>query len=163
MKNISAGLLMYRWKQNELEILLCHPGGPLYEGKDNGYWGIPKGEVEADETILQGAIREFTEETGLEPCTGELISLGRVIEGSGKIIYTWAFQGNCDTDQPVQSNLFQMEWPPRSGKIQSFPEVDQLQFFTPNVARVKIECVQRQFIERLEKHLYIVDQFKVAL
>lgn len=163
MKNISAGLFMYRWKQDKLEVLLCHPGGPLYEGKDNGYWGIPKGKVEANETILQGAFREFAEETGFEPCISELISLGSVTEKSGKLICAWAFQGNCDTDQPVQSNLFQMEWPPRSGRIQSFPEVDQLQFVTPDMARIKIECIQRQFVERLEKHLHLGYQIKEAL
>lgn len=163
MKLISAGLLMYRWNQENLEVLLCHPGGPLYEGKDNGFWGIAKGNVEAGETILQGAFREFTEETGLKPCSSELISLGRITEKGGKIVYAWAFQGDCDTERSVQSNLFQMEWPPRSGKIQSFPEVDQLQFFTPDAARSKIECIQKQFIERLEKHLHIDSQFKVAL
>lgn len=149
---ISAGFMMYRWNSGKLEVLLGHPGGPLYAGKDNGYWGIPKGHVEASETILAAAFREFAEETGLpQPAIGNLLTLGRVIERDGKIIYAWAFPGTCDTTLPAESNLFTMEWPPRSGVIQAFPEIDRLAFFDTDTAMQKIEIGQRQFIIRLEE------------
>ncbi len=160
---ISAGLLMYRWNHTDFELLLCHPSGPLYEHKDNGYWGIPKGQVEANETILEAAFREFSEETGLQVTAHELIPLGRIMERKGKAVYAWAFEGECNTSLPVQSNLFEMEWPPRSGKLQSFPEVDRLAFYTPDKAFCKIEQVQKQFIERLEKQLNVGKPFKAAL
>jgi predicted NUDIX family NTP pyrophosphohydrolase len=160
---ISAGLLMYRRNGDALEILLCHPGGPLYEHKDHGCWGIPKGQVEANETIVEAAFREFTEETGLRIEAPELIPLGKVMERNGKAVYAWAFEGDCNTGMPVESNLFEMEWPPQSGRMQFFPEVDRLAFYTPELAVCKIEYAQKQFIERLEKHLNMGKQFKVAL
>lgn len=159
---VSAGLMMYRWNKGSLEVLLAHPGGPLYSSKDHGCWSIPKGHVERNETIPAAALREFTEETGLNFNGQKLLSLGKTTERSGKRIYIWAFCGNCDTALPVNSNLFEMEWPPNSGHIGSFPEVDRLSFFTPSAARTKIEFAQLAFIDRLEQALYIGSRYRKA-
>lgn len=148
--------MMYRWNSGKLEVLLGHPGGPLYVKKDNGYWGIPKGHVEANETVLAAAFREFAEETGLpHPRIENLLTLGKIIERSGKIVYAWAFAGTCDTNLPVESNLFTLEWPPQSGKTQLFPEIDLLAFFDTQTAMRKIEVQQQQFVIRLEEAFYL--------
>ncbi len=150
---ISAGLLMYRLKKGCLEVLLAHPGGPYYAGKDDGYWGIPKGGMEVNESLMQTAIREFTEETGFSPTLQNLAFLGRVIDTDGKRVYAWAFAGDCDTSLTVNSNLFEMEWPEKSGIFQQFPEIDKLEFFSTQMARYKIEPRQAKFIDYLEKHI----------
>ncbi|MGE4589511.1 MAG: NUDIX domain-containing protein [Acidaminococcaceae bacterium] len=150
---ISAGLMMYRWRNGVLEVLLGHPGGPLYANKDRGYWGIPKGRVELNETFLAAAFREFQEETGLFPQEGELLPLGKVIERTGKNIYAWAFCDDCDTSLPLKSNLFEIEWPRNSGNICLYPEMDKISFFNTDVARSKIEIAQTGFIDCLEKQL----------
>jgi len=160
---VSAGLMMYRWNSGNLEVLLAHPGGPLYIAKDRGFWGIPKGQVESNETILAAAFREFIEETGLNPPVTTLLPLGGIIERSGKTIYAWAFQGDCDTTLPVNSNQFQMEWPPKSGELCYFPEIDRLTFFAVETAKIKIEAVQQHFIEQLEQHIYSLDCDRRAL
>jgi len=157
---VSAGLLMYRLTNDCLEVLLAHPGGPLYEGQDTGCWGIPKGEVEAGETVLAAAIREFTEETGLCAPTSYLLPLGTVTEPSGKVIHAWAFPGDCDTTQQVASNLFALEWPKGSGQIQLFPEVNKLDFCSLDRARQFIETPQTAFIVRLA--LILADGLKTA-
>ncbi|HEY3426184.1 MAG TPA: NUDIX domain-containing protein [Negativicutes bacterium] len=159
---VSAGLMMYRWNGSMLEILLSHPGGPLYVNKDYGYWGIPKGHVEPNETVLATAFREFSEETGLTPQIKDLLSLGKIIERSGKVVHAWAFQGECDTNLPVESNLFQMEWPPQSGNFQWFPEVDCLEFYDTETARRKIDCSQVKFIDQLEKQLLFSGRHCIA-
>jgi len=159
---VSAGLMMYRWNKESLEVLLAHPGGPLYSGKERGCWSIPKGQVEHNETIQAAALREFTEETGLSFTGQKLLPLGKTTERSGKRIYIWAFCGNCDTELPVNSNLFEMEWPPNSGHICSFPEVDRLDFFTTSAARNKIEFAQLAFIGRLEQALSIGSRYRKA-
>lgn len=151
LTKVSAGLMMYRWNMGSLEVLLAHPGGPLYSNKDNGYWSIPKGHVEQNETIPAAALREFTEETGLTYTGEKLLSLGKITERNGKRIYIWAFCGNCNPALPVNSNLFEMEWPPASGQLSFFPEVDRLGFFSASAARSKIELPQRAFIDRLEQ------------
>ncbi len=151
---VSAGLLMYRFGSNGLEVLLAHPGGPYYEGKDFGYWGIPKGQVENQETFFEAAVREFNEETGIRP-GGYFIFLGRIIENSGKNVFAWAFEGNWNTAQ-LSSNLFEMEWPPYSGTRQFFPEIDKIEFFTPEIARRKIHQSQNNFIDRLEDYLSLI-------
>lgn len=150
---VSAGLLMYRFNNGILEVLLGHPGGPYYMDKDNGYWGIPKGGVEANETLLETAIREFTEETGIFPVLKNCIYLGSVLENNGKIICIWAFRGSCDTSLPVNSNLFQMEWPELSGKLELFPEIDKIQFFSSHTAKYKIEAAQASLLRKLERYL----------
>ena len=143
----SAGLLMFRWKNGELQVLLAHPGGPLWGKKDAGVWTIPKGLYEGQESPLEAARREFTEETGF-PASGEFIPLGDIRQANGKIVSAWAFQGDCDP-AAVKSNLFEMEWPPRSGKNSSFPEVDRVGWFTIPEAKEKILPGQRPLLDRL--------------
>lgn len=145
---MSAGLLMYRTKDGLLEIFLAHPGGPLYRNKDQGYWTIPKGEPPENEPLLETAMREFEEETGIKP-SGSFLELGSIRQKGGKVVHAWAFEGDCDSHRFVRSNTFEMEWPPRSGCIQSFPEVDRAQFFTLAEAREKIKDAQWPLIERL--------------
>ena len=151
-QKISAGLLMYRINQGELEVFLAHPGGPFYINKDKGVWSIPKGLVEDGEDYLSAAKREFFEETGLEP-KGELIDLGKVRQSSGKIVYAWAFEGDYDPSKGVPSNHFEMQWPPNSGQIRSFPEIDQVNFFDLALAREKINPAQIEFLERLKDYI----------
>jgi len=144
----SAGLLMYRCRGNEPEVFLAHPGGPYFKNKDNGIWTIPKGEVEPDEALLAAAQREFKEETGITP-TGPFLPLGSIVQRSGKTVYAWAFAGDWDDTQPINSSLFPLEWPPRSGNIQWFPELDRAQFFSLTVAMVKIIPAQKPFLTTL--------------
>ena len=149
---ISAGLLMYCLRNGQLQVLLAHPGGPFYRNKDNGFWTIPKGEIAPDENGLDAAVREFTEETGITP-GNEFISLGTVKQKSGKTVHAWAFAGDRDEAVPIRSNTFELEWPPRSGHKQVFPEVDRALFFTVPEALEKINEAQREFIRRLEMFL----------
>src|SRR5450432_3162910 len=125
----SAGVLLYRRREGRLEVLLVHPGGPFWSKKDDGAWFIPKGELGPDEEPLSAARREFREELGSEPPAGEPLSLGTVKNKSGKLIYGWALEGTLDLST-FQSNTFSLEWPPRSGKMQEFPEVDRAAFFS---------------------------------
>lgn len=152
MKKISAGLLMYRWKAGRLDVFLAHPGGPYLKNKDWGYWGIPKGEVEANEAYLDAAGREFFEETGIR-AGGEFLPLGSVVLTSGKTVHAWAFAGDRDESQPLVSNKFQLEWPPHSGRQEWYPEIDQAAFFPLTVARRKITPAQGPFLDRLENLL----------
>lgn len=149
MGKTSAGLLMYRVSQGALEVLLAHPGGPFWRNKDEGAWSIPKGETDGEEELLAAAKREFFEETGITP-KGEFIALGSVKLKSGKMVRAWAFEGDCDTSR-IQSNMFAMEWPPKSGKMQQVAEIDKAEFFTLAVAREKINSAQVVFLERLEE------------
>ena len=151
-KKVSAGLLMYRIKSGLLEVFLVHPGGPFFAKKDEGVWSIPKGEIEAEEDFLKAAIREFEEETGLKP-TGEFLPLGKIKQKGGKIVYAWAFKGDCDENQPIQSNTFRIEWPPHSGKQKEFPEIDRAEFFEAETAKRKINPAQIILIERLQSFL----------
>ena len=149
-KNQSAGLLLYRYK-NRLEIFLVHPGGPLWKNKDNTAWSIPKGEFDENEEPLPAAIREFSEETGI-PVSGEFIELKPVIQKGGKKVFAWALEKNIDA-ATIRSNHFEMEWPPRSGKYQSFPEIDKGAWFTIDEAKKKINVMQAALIEELQKKL----------
>ena len=133
---VSAGLLMYKINQGAPEILLGHPGGPYYVDCDEGVWSIPKGQVEHGETLLDTAIREFSEETGWQPPTSGLITLGHIAT-TKKQIHIWAFVGNCDASQ-LCSNPFWLEWPPRSGKRGAFPEVDRMAYFDTEATLIKI-------------------------
>lgn len=148
---ISAGLLMYRL-DNGLEIFLAHLGGPLFKNKDDGFWGIPKGEVQEGEQLFAAALREFTEETGIT-ANGPFIPLHYIVQKSGKKVYAWAFQGTCDPAVPFNCNQFEMEWPPKSGKQQWFPEMDKAEFFPAAIARQKINPYQVPLIDRLEELL----------
>lgn len=147
MAKESAGLLMYRVRNGELEFLLAHPGGPLWKKKDAGVWTIPKGELAAGEEPLLAAQREFEEELGFKP-TGPFIELTPVIQKSGKRVHAWAFQGDCDPAQ-CKSNTFKMEWPPRSGRQQEFPEIDHAEFLPFEQAKMKINPAQIPLLEEL--------------
>jgi predicted NUDIX family NTP pyrophosphohydrolase len=147
----SAGLLMYRQAADGLQVLLAHPGGPFWHNKDEGAWTLPKGEYESAEDALSAARREFAEETGIE-ASGPFLPLGEVKQKSGKRVLAWAFRGDCDPAS-LRSNTFELEWPPRSGKRQSFPEVDRAQWFALHEARVKILPVQRELLDRLDAAL----------
>jgi len=145
---------MYKIENKELKVFLIHPGGPLFVKKDNGYWGIPKGIVEShkNEEIFDAAMREFQEETGITVNKNQkFIELGTIIKNSGKTIHAWAFQG--DFNGKITSNLFKMEWPPKSGRIGEFPEIDKGQFFTIQQAKEKMGNRQWTFVERLIEQL----------
>jgi predicted NUDIX family NTP pyrophosphohydrolase len=148
MPRVSAGLLMYRMHEGKLQVLLAHPGGPFFKNKDDGAWGIPKGEVEPGEDLLETAKREFEEETGVHP-TGPFTPLAPVRQKGGKIVHAWAWEGECDPGAVI-SNTFTMEWPPGSGRQMSFPEVDRVDFFDVVTARRKIKAGQEKLIEELE-------------
>lgn len=137
----SAGLLLWRRRADAPEVLLGHPGGPLFARKDDGVWSIPKGEYLPDEEPLAAAYREFAEEIGVAPPDGEPVPLGEVRLRSGKLVVAWAQEGDLDERQLV-SNLFEMEWPPRSGRVQSFPELDRAGWFVLSAARRKLSAGQ---------------------
>ncbi len=149
---VSAGLLMYRGDVARLEVFLAHPGGPFFRKKDLGAWTIPKGLAEPNEDLEEAAKREFAEEIGL-PVEGELIELGHIVQKGGKRVYAWAFSGDAPPDFVPTSNSFELEWPPRSGKRRSFPEVDQARFFTLDEARQKLNPAQVPFLDRLLSRL----------
>jgi len=128
-------------------VFLVHPGGPFWSRKDAGAWSIAKGEYEPDEEPLDAARREFREETGFE-ASGEFVPLGEVKQAGGKVVAAWAFRGDFDA-AAIVSNTFEMEWPPRSGRLREFPEVDRAAWFTLEAARVKMLESQRSFLERL--------------
>jgi predicted NUDIX family NTP pyrophosphohydrolase len=138
---------MYRKTGKELEVFLVHPGGPFFANKDRGVWSIPKGEVGAGEQLQNVAKREFKEETGVE--TGkELQGLGSIKQAGGKIVHAWAFEGNWKGGR-IQSNTFEMEWPPGSGQIGVFPEVNRGEWFSLAAARIKINAAQAFFLDKL--------------
>jgi predicted NUDIX family NTP pyrophosphohydrolase len=148
----SAGLLMFRKRNGKLEVLLVHPGGPYFQKKDDGVWTIPKGEVEEGEDLLERAKIEFEEELGIA-ASGNWMGLGSVKQKGGKTVHAWAFAGELDDDFKLVSNTFEMEWPPSSGKMQRFPEVDRAGFFPVEEARRKINSAQAVFIDRLIEQL----------
>jgi predicted NUDIX family NTP pyrophosphohydrolase len=147
---------MYRFKDGSVQIFLAHPGGPLYQKKDDGYWTIPKGEPPADEALMDTAVREFEEETGIRP-RGPYIELGTITQKGGKVVHGWAFEGDHDASRPIRSNLFEMQWPPRSGRVQRFPEVDRAQFFSLPEGKRKLKSAQWPLVERLIASLQISD------
>lgn len=132
-------------------MFLGHPGGPFYARRDDGCWTIPKGEIGEDEAPLAAARREFAEETGFAP-EGDVVPLGTVRLRSGKVIEAWAVRGDGPEGRPIRSNVFTLEWPPRSGRVHAFPELDRAQFFPLPVARRKIQPGQLPFLERLLDH-----------
>lgn len=149
MPRISAGLLMYRIQEGKLQVLLAHPGGPLFQNKDEGVWTIPKGEIEPSEDLLECAKREFKEETGVTP-TGPFIALTPIKQKGGKIVHAWAFKGDCDPSTVV-CNTFKMEWPPKSGRQMEFPEMDRADFFDVPAASRKIKAAQMALVEECEQ------------
>jgi predicted NUDIX family NTP pyrophosphohydrolase len=143
---------MFRRRDNELEVLLAHPGGPLFTRKDDGVWTIPKGEAASGEDLLTRAQIEFEEEVGFRPeGVQDWIALGWIKQKGGKIVHAWAFEGDLPESFECKSNLFEMEWPPRSGKYKSFPEVDQACFFSKEVARRKLKSTQVPLLDRLHE------------
>jgi len=146
-KKNAAGLLLYRRRGELLEVFLVHPGGPFWAKKDAGAWSLPKGEIGEDEDPLQAAKREFTEETGF-PIDGEFCPLEPVKQPGGKVVQAWAIGADCDPAQ-VRSNLFTMEWPPKSGRTEEFPEVDRAEWFAVAEASKRIIAAQIQFLDQL--------------
>jgi predicted NUDIX family NTP pyrophosphohydrolase len=152
MAKLSAGLLMYRINsKGRPECFLVHMGGPFWAKKDKGAWTIPKGEYDPDEDPFESAKREFKEETGFN-AEGEFVELTPVKQSGGKEVRAWAFKGDADPDD-IESNTFEMEWPPRSGKKQAFPEIDKASWFSPEEAKEKIIKAQQGLIDELEKKL----------
>jgi predicted NUDIX family NTP pyrophosphohydrolase len=147
MPKRSAGILLYKRAGAGLQVLLVHPGGPFWAKKDAGAWSIPKGEYAQGEDALTVAVREFEEETGAR-LVGEFRALGEVKQAGGKIVTAWVIEGDFDP-ATLKSNSFELEWPPRSGRMQSFPEVDRAAWFDLDEARQKILSGQRAFIDRL--------------
>ncbi|HLA09567.1 MAG TPA: NUDIX domain-containing protein [Pyrinomonadaceae bacterium] len=151
----SAGLLLFRQTSGGLEVLLAHMGGPYWEKKDEGSWSIPKGEFDESEDPLAAAKREFEEETGTVP-VGDFIPLEPLKQPSGKLIYAWALKAEFDP-ATLRCNMFSMEWPPKSGRQQEFPEIDRAEWLTPEVAKRKILKGQAPFVDQLQKILGVAD------
>jgi len=152
MPKRSAGVLLFRRTGAGIEVLLAHPGGPFWKNKDEGAWSIPKGEYGDHENPLAAAKREFAEETGVT-LAGQFVRLGEVRQ-TGKIVTAWAVEGSFDQTAGVRSNIFSMPWPPGSGKLQEFPEIDRAEWFALEVARLKIVRGQAELLERLAEHLH---------
>jgi len=147
----SAGILLYRKTNNILEVFLAHPGGPFFKNKDEGSWSIPKGEFLDDEQPLDAAKREFEEEIG-KAIDGDFISLGSIRQKSGKTVYAWAVEGDID-HETIFSNTCEVEWPPRSGKKITIPEIDRAAWFEVDEAKKKINPAQAELIDRLKKQI----------
>ena len=147
MSPVSCGLLMYRWRDGEWSVLLAHPGGPYWARRDDGAWSIPKGLAEPGEDLLSAAQREFKEETGITP-HGPFTPLTPLRQPSRKLIHCWAFEGDADAGA-IHSVVFEIEWPPRSGHLTAFPEIDRAAWFTRGEALTKIAPGQRGFIDQL--------------
>jgi predicted NUDIX family NTP pyrophosphohydrolase len=145
MARISAGILLFRLVDNQLEFFLVHPGGPFFKNKDEGHWTIPKGEPNMDEEISNCALREFREETGFS-ISGPMYELSPVKQKGGKIVHAWAMKGNVDASRLI-SNMFELEWPPKSGRMQQFPEIDKASWFIEGRAIQKINPAQQSFIK----------------
>ena len=140
---------MYRIQDGKLQVLLAHPGGPLFKNRDEDSWTIPKGELDPGEDMLEAAKREFAEETGVTP-TGPFTELTPIKQKGGKIVHAWAFQGDCDPAKIV-SNTFMREWPPKSGQQMEFPEIDRTDFFDVATASLKIKAAQMPLVEECER------------
>ncbi|MDB5026278.1 MAG: hypothetical protein JWP78_4033 [Mucilaginibacter sp.] len=147
MAKQSAGILLYRFRDKQLQIFLVHPGGPFFRIKDDGSWSVPKGEFADEEDPLHAAKREFLEETG-QIINGEFRPLEPITQKGGKKVYAWAVEGDID-HKTISSNLFELEWPPKSGKKQTFPEIDRAAWFDVETAKIKINPAQAGLIDRL--------------
>ena len=151
MRVQSAGILAFRRRPDGLEVLLAHPGGPFWRAKDAGAWSIPKGEIDPKEEPLAAAVREFQEETDCV-LAGDFLPLGEVKQAAGKVVIAFAVEADIDAGA-IRSNSFAMEWPPKSGQMREFPEIDRAAWFDLATARAKINPTQAAFLERLEKVL----------
>lgn len=148
----SAGILLYRGMGNTLEVLIGHPGGPLWASKNEGAWSIVKGEIDAGEEPLAAAGREFEEETGSTVELEDCVPLGEVRQKAGKVVTAWACPGELDPAR-LDGGTFELEWPPRSGRVQEFPELDEVRWCTPSEARRLLNPAQEAFVDRLESML----------
>lgn len=151
-ERVSAGLLMYRESERGLEVFLAHPGGPFFENRDENVWSIPKGVPEEGETLLTAAEREFYEEVGLKPF-GPYLELGSIRQKGGKIVHAWGFKGDWVEGTVNRCNTFKLEWPPKSGKICEFKEIDRVSFFTLEEAKARLKETQWPLVERLVQAL----------
>jgi predicted NUDIX family NTP pyrophosphohydrolase len=149
---ISAGIVLHRHLGERLEVLLAHPGGPFHASRDLGAWTIPKGEVEPGEELVDVARREFAEETGHPSPADDPVSLGTIRQRGGKLVHAWALRGDLDP-AAAHSNTFSMEWPPRSGRIEAFPEIDRVAWFDLDEARLRLKEAQVPFLDRLVESL----------
>jgi predicted NUDIX family NTP pyrophosphohydrolase len=149
---VSAGIVLYRRVGGDLEVLLAHPGGPLYASRDEGHWTIPKGEPDPGEALTDAARREFSEETGQDPGDGPLLALGSIVQKGGKVVHAWAIEGDLDPGS-ASSETFEMTWPPGSGRLQSFPEIDRVGWFGAAEARRRIKAAQVPLLDRLDEAL----------
>jgi predicted NUDIX family NTP pyrophosphohydrolase len=149
----SAGILLYRLRGGRVEVLLAHPGGPFFGRADAGNWSIPKGEPSPDEVDMEvTARREFEEETGHRVPAGTLLDLGTVRQKGGKVVYAWAAEGDLDPEKAT-SNTFSFEWPPFSGRVKTYPEIDRVEWFAPDEARRRVKEAQAPLLDRLEAAL----------
>ena len=148
MPRRSAGILLYRRRHGALEVLLVHPGGPMWVNRDAGAWSIPKGEYSDDEDPQAVALREFQEETGQPPPTGDLVALGEIRQKGGKVVTAWAAPGDLDPEA-ITSNTFKLQWPPNSGRWRTVPEVDRAGWFDPSTAKDKLLAAQAELVDRL--------------
>jgi predicted NUDIX family NTP pyrophosphohydrolase len=149
---VSAGILLHRHRGGRLEVLLAHPGGPFHANRDLGAWTIPKGEVEPGEDVVDVARREFAEETGHPSPADEPTPLGTIRQRGGKLVHAWALRGDLDP-AAAHSNTFSLEWPPRSGRLESFPEIDRVAWFDLGEARLRLKDAQVAFLDRLVEAL----------
>jgi predicted NUDIX family NTP pyrophosphohydrolase len=149
---VSAGILLFRRGLDGLEVLLAHPGGPIFARRDEGHWTIPKGEPDPGESLIETARREFREETGLPPPDGQWRELGSIVQKGGKIVHAWAVEGDLRPEDVV-SETFELEWPPRSGRRATYPEIDRVAWFDPSEARRRVKDAQIPLIDRLEAAL----------
>jgi len=154
MKAQSAGLLLYRFKGESIEVLLAHMGGPYHASKDKGHWSIPKGLYEDNENPLETARREFEEEIGLPAPEGDYMKLGSIEQKNNKDVTAWAVEADIDATN-TKSNTFKVEWPPKSGKIQEFPEIDKAEWFNLTIACEKLIPSQVEFLKRLASELKV--------
>lgn len=147
----TAGILVYRHKNDQLQVFLVHNGGPYFARRDKGFWTIPKGKIEDGEDVLSTAKREFEEETGLQMPEGELLDLGKIKQVNNKEVQAWAVEGDLDPTK-ISSNTFEIEWPPKSGQKQSFPEIDRGEWLDLTQAAMKINAGQGELLKRLADH-----------
>ena len=151
---VSGGIVLYRRTAGRLEVLLAHPGGPYFRDRDEGHWTIPKGEPDPEEALIDAASREFAEEIGLPLPDGPRLALGSITQKGGKVVHAWAVEGDLDPGM-AHSNVFEVEWPPRSGRTQAFPEIDRVTWFDTTEARRRIKEAQGPLVDRLEAALAV--------
>ena len=154
MNKQSAGILLFRIKNKMLQVFLVHPGGPFWKNKDLGAWSIPKGEFTSEENAFDAAVREFKEETGTE-LSGNFIELMPIKQKSGKIVNAWAVEGDINPNTMFCETIVQIEWPPKTGKFISFPEVDKGEWFDANVAKQKINSSQAALVDELIEKILV--------